>query len=305
VQLALTHIASSGSFTNTDPLSVSFTRTGDAGAGAGDVTAAANFGTDNTVIRADGTLKGVQTSAVSIDDSGNVSGIVTIELGHASDTTVARSSAGNMSIEGNLVYRAGGTDVPVTDGGTGASDAANARANLGVPYGKQSVWVPASAMIPRLTNGAAPGVVEMASNKNMVSTLDFDTTTQEFAQFDIRMPKSWDESTVTFIPVWSHAATTTNFGVVWGLDAVAVSDDDTMDVAFGTAQTSTDTGGTTNDSYQGPESSAITIAGTPAEGDLVMFRIHRDPANGSDTMAIDARLHGVLLLYVNNTTSDS
>jgi hypothetical protein len=57
----------------------------------------------------------------------------TIELGAASDTTLSRASAGNMSIEGNLVYRAGGTDVPVADGGTGASSAENAAsmANLG------------------------------------------------------------------------------------------------------------------------------------------------------------------------------
>jgi hypothetical protein len=105
--------------------------------------------------------------------------------------------------------------------------------------------------------------------------------------------------------VWSHAATVTNFGVVWGLDAVAISDDDAMDVAFGTAQTSTDTGGTTNDSYQGPESSAITIAGSPAVGDLVMYRIHRDPSDGNDTLAIDARLHGVLLLYTIDTLKDN
>lgn len=44
-----------------------------------------------------------------------------IEVGHASDTTLARSSAGNLSVEGNLLYRAGGTDVPLADGGTGAS----------------------------------------------------------------------------------------------------------------------------------------------------------------------------------------
>lgn len=54
-----------------------------------------------------------------------------VNVGHASDTTLARSSAGNLSIEGNLIYRAGGTDVPVTDGGTGASSAADARTNLG------------------------------------------------------------------------------------------------------------------------------------------------------------------------------
>ena len=58
-----------------------------------------------------------------------------LEIGHASDTTLARSSAGNLSIEGNLIYRAGGTDVPITDGGTGASTAGNARTNLGLAIG--------------------------------------------------------------------------------------------------------------------------------------------------------------------------
>lgn len=47
-----------------------------------------------------------------------------INLGHASDTTLARSGAGDVTIEGNAIYRAGGTDVAVADGGTGASTAA-------------------------------------------------------------------------------------------------------------------------------------------------------------------------------------
>jgi len=38
-------------------------------------------------------------------------GVGTLELGAASDTTLARSSAGNITIEGNLVYRAGGSFV--------------------------------------------------------------------------------------------------------------------------------------------------------------------------------------------------
>ena len=45
----------------------------------------------------------------------------TIELGAAADTTIARASAGNLTVEGNAIYRAGGTDVPVADGGTGTS----------------------------------------------------------------------------------------------------------------------------------------------------------------------------------------
>ena len=184
------------------------------------------------------------------------------------------------------------------------TDAATALSTLTVT-GKQGLWIPASAMKTRTTNGAAAGTTEMATNKNMFVTLDFDTTTQEFAQFAIRMPKQWNESTVTFAPVWSHASTTTNFGVVFGLAGVAISNDDAGDVAFGTAQTSTDTGGTTNDIYEGPESSAITIAGSPAAGDFVMFQIARNPSDGSDTMAIDARLHGIVLFITTDAGNDA
>lgn len=47
-----------------------------------------------------------------------------IELGAAdTDTTLTRVSAGDVNIEGNIIYRAGGTDVPVSDGGNGRSTA--------------------------------------------------------------------------------------------------------------------------------------------------------------------------------------
>ncbi len=53
----------------------------------------------------------------------------TIELGTAAtDTTLVRSGAGDATIEGNAIYRAGGTDVPVTDGGTGRSTGTTAYA---------------------------------------------------------------------------------------------------------------------------------------------------------------------------------
>ena len=55
--------------------------------------------------------------------TGNTPQFTGIELGHASDTTITRASAGNLNIEGNLIYRAGGTDVPIADGGTGQSTA--------------------------------------------------------------------------------------------------------------------------------------------------------------------------------------
>lgn len=173
------------------------------------------------------------------------------------------------------------------------------------PYGKQGIPIPAGACYTRTTNGAAAGTVETTTNKVMIKTFDFDTSTQEFIQFAIRMPKSWNESTVTFTYQWSHAATTTNFGVAFSLAGVAMSNDDAMDAAFGTAVVVTDTGGTTNDLYESAESSAVTIAGSPAEGDWVVFQIARVPSDGGDTMAIDARLHGIVLNITTNAGNDA
>lgn len=170
--------------------------------------------------------------------------------------------------------------------------------------GRHSIWVPANRITPSASGGCAVlATIASAANQPDIQTLDFDATTQEFAQFSLAMPKRWNLGTVTFKPVWSHASTTTNFGVVWQLQGLARSDDDAIATAYGTAQTSTDTGGTTNDLYVGPESSAITIAGTPAVEDVVFFRIARNPSDGSDTMAIDARLHGVIV-YIETTAEN-
>lgn len=167
--------------------------------------------------------------------------------------------------------------------------------------GKQTVWIPAGAMISRTTNGAASGTVETTTNKVMLKTLDFDASTDEFAQFTIQMPKGWNESTVTAVFVWSA----TNTGnVVWGIQGVALSDDDALDAAFGTAQTVTDGVTATGDLMRSAETSAVTIGGTPAESDVVVFQVYRDADSGSDTLAVDARLHGVALFYTTNSSVD-
>jgi len=175
------------------------------------------------------------------------------------------------------------------------------------PYtgGLNTIYVPAGAMLARTTNGAASGTVETATNRVMLRTLDFDPTTIEYAQFSVRMPKSWNEGTVTAAFTWKHAATTTNFGVVWGIQGVALSNDDAADTAFGTAQTVTDTGGTTNDIYISDATSAVTIGGTPAAQDWVCFQIYRDATAGGDTLAIDAGLLGVTLYYTTDAATDA
>lgn len=168
---------------------------------------------------------------------------------------------------------------------------------------KHQRWIDAAEMIPRLTNGPSRGFTEQGTNKNNHETLDFDATTQEFAQFKRRMLKSWDLGTVTFIPIWTAASG--SGGVVFALQGVATSNNDALDVAFGTEQTSTDTLLTASYEHEGPESSAITIGGTPVASDLVTFQVKRNPADGSDTLGVDAKLLGIILTITTTAANDA
>jgi hypothetical protein len=168
---------------------------------------------------------------------------------------------------------------------------------------KHTIWVPAGAMTARTTAGAAAGTVETTTNKVMVKTLDFDQSTAEYAQFSVRMPKSWDLGAMTATFLWSSASGTGN--VVWGLQAVSISDDDPIDAAFSTAVTVTDGLTAVGDLMQSPASGNVTPAGTPATGDWVVFQVSRVAADGSDTLNADARLHGVSLFYNTGVFTDA
>lgn len=189
-----------------------------------------------------------------------------------------------------VVYRADDEDLPA-----GAS-----------PVGKHGIPINASSMKPRLTNGCDTiAFLTGASNQPDVAYLAFAHDSTQYAEFMLPMPKSWNEGTVTFVPRWTHPATTTDFGVCWQLQAVAVGNDDTLAATFGAAQSSVDTGGTTNDLYIGPESSAITIGGSPAEGDSVYFRLSRLHSDGGDTMAVKAYLLGIDLFITTDAGTDA
>ena len=65
-------------------------------------------------------LDASSTTAITAGHTNVTLSVKTVDI-LATDTTISRASAGDIAVEGNTVYRAGGTDVPVTDGGTGAS----------------------------------------------------------------------------------------------------------------------------------------------------------------------------------------
>lgn len=191
------------------------------------------------------------------------------------------------------------------------SEASNATkkltiANLKVLLGTTGVYedfIPAGAFTPQITNGPAAGITEMATNLQPLDTLDFDTTTQEFAVFPWAPPKRWALGTITFQAYWTAASGAG--GVAWALQGVAVSNDDALAAAYGTEQVVTDTFILANDLHITSASSAITIAGTPADADMVWLRIKRVPANASDTLAVDAKLIGVKIFYTVDQGNDA
>ena len=173
--------------------------------------------------------------------------------------------------------------------------------------GRQTVWVPSAAMRPTSTNGAAAiATSESTATRPDMNTLDFDSSTQEYAQYSIGMPNGWDKGTLTASFYFTHA-TAVSTNVVWGIQCVAVSDNDTIDVTFGPAQTVVDTLHNTAEDLQiSAETNPITVKGSPAAGDLVFFQVFRDADDAADTTnSTDAQLIGVKMFFHVNDINDS
>ncbi len=276
---------------------------------AAQVAAAITTAVNALVAAAPGALDTLNELAAALGNDSSFSATIATALAGKQPLDATLTALAALSTAANKMIYATGSDAFAVADLTAAgrallddADAAAQRVTLGL-VGKQTIPIVAGAMRAAATNGPASGSVETGTNKVILATLDFDAATAETAQFLLPMPKQWDEGTVSFRVDWKHAATSTNFGVAWGLSAVAFSDADALDAAFGTEVIVTDTGGTTNNLYTTAESAAVTIAGTPQAGDVVVFKVRRVVADGGDTMAIDAGLLAVRL-YLNTETGN-
>ena len=160
-------------------------------------------------------------------------------------------------------------------------------------------------MTPTASNGcAALATVETTSGRPDMNVLDFDPDSDEHAQFTVAFPKSWNAGTVTFQVFWSSAANTN--GVSWALQGVAVGNDNTIDVAYGSAVVVDDSAlGAVEEICVTAESGAVTIAGSPADDELCYFRIFRDVSDGNDDHDADARLHGIKVFFTTDASNDA
>ena len=167
------------------------------------------------------------------------------------------------------------------------------------------MWVPAAAMYGPTTNPADAAQVETTATRPDLKVFDFDASTKQYTQFTVAMPKSWNEGTLTYQVYWSPSTTNTG-NAIFGLQGVACADSDTIDVAYGTAINITDAGiGTVEDQQITSESSAMTVAGSPAAGEQTYFQLFRDAADGSDTFTGECRVLGLKLFYTTDAANDA
>ena len=228
-----------------------------------------------------------------------------VESGMLNDNVISGQAelASGLALTDELLISDAGTikrgDVSLlADAIDGAGIDASAGTLVNAAIGKQSMWIPATAMYPTATAGcAAITSVETTAGRPDMKVLDFDASSDENAQFSVAMPSYWNEGTITYQVFWTTTATDTD-GVAWSLSGVCVSDNDTIDVAFGTAVVVTDDAlGAAEDLCVTAESGAVTLGGSPAAGDLAYFNIERDVSDANDDMAEDARLIGIKIFY--------
>lgn len=205
----------------------------------------------------------------------------------------------------------GFVEIPLFDGFQGPQGPQGAQGPQGgggeaeSPLGKHTVFVPATAIKPRQSNGcAALAFVEFEPDKENFPFLGFDQNTDEYAQFLVMMPKSWDLGAVGVKIFWSRGTATGTFTTSWGVSCGAFGSGEALTSGFGSEVEVASMAPTEDVAVITGESAAITPSGTPTKnGTGLLFQIRRITAN--DELNVDARLHGITVLYTTDAANDN
>ena len=246
------------------------------------------------------TLTAPKIGTSILDTNGNELLLLTATGSAVNELTLANASTGN----GPILSATGETnvDINLNPKGTGVLKSATAAVKIA---GTETMWVPAAAMYGATTNGADAQQVETTATRPDMKVLDFDASTDEFAQFSVAFPKSWNEGTVTYQVFWTPSNTNTG-NCIYLLAGVSCGDSDTIDIAYGSPVSITDAGiGTVEDQQVSGVSGAVTIAGSPAVDQQVYFQLQRDGNGGEDTFTGDARVLGIKIFFTTDAANDA
>jgi len=180
------------------------------------------------------------------------------------------------------------------------------RYNDVVDRAKRSIFLSLAGGWPSLTTPDSGFIVlQTSSNKVCIKGTLFPALSSDTNhEFGFVMPLNWDGGTITGKPYFRTASPTADGStIIFGLQGISYGSGDTLDAAWGTAQDSLLAVVVSTNGLMtiGPETSPITLAGTPAGGEYVQMRTYR---KGADTFATDVWLLGWLLKYGTTNYSD-
>ena len=254
----------------------------------------------NTQTLTNKTLTSPAIGTSILDTNGNELALLTATGSAVNEFTLANAASG----AGPTLSATGETNVDINLHPKGSGTLKSATAAVKIA-GTETMWVPSSAMYATTTNPAEAAQVETTALRPDMKVFDFAADADDFVQFSVAMPKSWNLGTVTYQVFWTPSTTNTG-NCIFGLQGVACGDSDTIDIAFGTAIDVTDAGiGTIEDQQVSAVSSAVTIAGSPADDQQTYFQLYRDANAGGDTFTGVARVLGIKIFYTTDAANDA
>jgi len=239
-------------------------------------------------LNADGDTAAGDTAAIGYTAA---EGLILTGQGSTNDVTIKNDADADV-----IEIPTGTTNVTIA----GTLDVGGAKAKVA---GLETIYVPAAGMYPETTNGSSGLEQVELSNGPELKCLDFAAAADDFAQFQVIFPKSWNEGTVTFQAFFTVTGTNTGT-VAWGLAGRSFADSADINTAFGTQVVATAKAhsGTSNDLDVAAVSGAVTIAGAAADT-LTIFQIARDVSADSQSGA--ARLLGIKLFFTTDAANDA
>jgi len=270
----------------------------DCGFGVGDVTLTGTQTLTNKTLTAPKIVSGG-----FIADAGGDENLVFTEVGTpVNELRITNAATGSGPILAAISTSAtdSNIDLNINPLGTGVLKSGTAAVKVA---GKETMWVPATAMYAATSNGAEAAQAELTAGNPELKTFDFDTSTAESVQFNVSFPESWNAGTVTFQTMWSTSNADTGTGG-FTLAGVSIASDADYDTGFGTAvaNTALAASSTQDDLMINVESGAVTITGV-ADSTNTIFKLVRD--TGTDTNTGDLRLVGIKIFYTTDAANDA
>lgn len=243
-------------------------------------------GTDNAIVRQDGTTGATQSSLVTIDD------------------------AGSINIPTGQTFKINGTAHTHTASGITSGTLDKARCPQ---IAQRSIILLGSTAEVPSSNGGAADTVTASSNGQIIAGTKFAAGASDlYAQWRFRLPNNYDSAggfkfKVGFLLKSASAAST---NVIFGLQSLIVGHNGGIDSSWGSAveiETDVSSIGANVLQISAESANAVFPAVVPSGytvvgGEEVIFRIYR---KGSDTSAADVLLTDVYMTYTTDNYEDA